>query len=76
MVVKFEVTFVKCYGKTFRTDLTCFVDKNSNFTNELKIESETFYFGLFGKFENVSKSFQKFFLESVSHTKQLKLDFC
>ena len=26
--------------KTFQTDLTSFVDKNSNFTNELKNESE------------------------------------
>ena len=38
---------VKCYSckrcnKTFHTDLTSFVDKNSNFTNELKSESGIF----------------------------------
>lgn len=38
--VKVQRYICKHCGKTFQTDLTSLVDKNSNFTNELKSESE------------------------------------
>ena len=37
--VKVQRYICKRCGKTFQTDLTSLVDKNSNFTNELKSES-------------------------------------
>ncbi len=46
--VKVQRYICKCCGKTFQTDLTSLVDKNSNFTNELKSESEhliSYYLG-------------------------------
>ena len=38
--VKVQRYICKRCGKTFQTDLTSLVNKNSNFTNELKNESE------------------------------------
>ena len=65
----------KLCGKTFQTDLTSPVDKNSNFTNELKSESEHLISDYPGSLKNACKSFKKFFLESVFHAKQLKIGF-
>lgn len=53
--------------KTFQTDLSTLVDKNSNFTNELKKESEHLISDYLGSLRNICKSFQKFFGISVSH---------
>ena len=52
---------------TFQTDLTSLVDKNSNFTNELKSESEHLISDYLGSLKNVCKSFKKFFGITVSH---------
>ena len=38
--VKVQRYICKRYGKTFQTNLTSLVDKNNNFTNELKSETE------------------------------------
>ncbi|WP_407423087.1 hypothetical protein [Methanobrevibacter sp.] len=55
-------------NKTFQTVLTSLVDKNSNFTNELKSESEHLISDYLGSLKNVCKSFKKFFFGiSVSH---------
>lgn len=53
--------------KTFQTDLTNLVDKNSNFTNELKSEYEYLISDYLESFKNVCKSFKKFFGITVSH---------
>ncbi|MCQ2976911.1 MAG: hypothetical protein MJ232_02745 [archaeon] len=53
--------------KTFQTDLSALVDKNSNFTNELKSESEHLISDYLGSLKNVCKSFKKFFGISISH---------
>ena len=59
--VKVHRYICKCCDKTFQTDLTSFVDKNSNFTNELKSESEHLISDYLGSLKNVCKSFKKFF---------------
>lgn len=63
-------------GKTFKTDLMSLVDKNSNFTNELKSESEHLISDHPGSLKNVCKSFKKFFGISISHQTIENLDFC
>jgi transposase-like protein len=65
--VKVQRYICKRCGKTFQTDLTSLVDKNSNFTNELKSESEHLISDYLGSLKNVCKSFKKFFGISVSH---------
>ena len=54
-------------SKTFQTDLTILVDKNSNFTNELESESEHLISDYLGSLKNVCKSFKKFFGIIVFH---------
>ena len=70
-VVKYVFTsrtlVFKEIGKTRVKDLTSLVDKNSNFTNELKSESEHLISDYLGSLKNVCKSFKKFFGISVSH---------
>lgn len=66
-IVKFQRYSCKCCDKTFQTDLTSLVDKNSNFTNELKSESEHLISDYLGSLKNACKSFKKFFEISVSH---------
>ena len=65
--VKVQRYICKRCGKTFQTDLTSLVDKNSNFTNELKSESEHLISDYLGSLKNVCKSFKKFFGITVSH---------
>ena len=65
--VKVQRYICKNCGKTFQTDLTNLVDKNSNFTNELKNESEHLISDYLGSLKNVCKSFKKFFGISISH---------
>ena len=65
--VKVQRYICKHCGKTFQTDLTHLVDKNSNFTNELKSESEHLISDYLGSLKNVCKSFKKFFGITVSH---------
>ena len=65
--VKVQRYICKCCGKTFQTDLTSLIDKNSNFTNELKSESEHLISDYLGSLKNVCKSFKKFFGITVSH---------
>ena len=65
--VKVQRYVCKHCGKTFQTDLTSLVDKNSNFTNELKSESEHLISDYLRSLKNVCKSFKKFFGISVSH---------
>ena len=48
--VKVQRYICKRCNKTFQTDLTTLVDKNNNFTNELKNESEHLI-RLLGKFK-------------------------
>ena len=75
--VKVQRYICKRCGKTFQTDLTSFVDKNSNFTNELKSESEHLISDYLGSLKNVCKSFKKNSLESqFSHQTIEKLAFC
>ena len=72
--VKVQRYICKRCGKTFQTDLTSLVDKNSNFTNELKSESEHLisdYLGSLKIFVNLLKNS----LESLFHIKQLKIGF-
>ena len=57
--VKVQRYICKHCGKTFQTDLTSLVDKNSNFTNELKSESEHLISDYLGSLKNVCKSFKK-----------------
>lgn len=59
--VKVQRYICKRCSKTFQTDLTSLVDKNSNFTNELKSESEHLISDYLGSLKNVCKSFKKFF---------------
>ena len=66
-MVKVQRYICKRCSKTFQTDLTSLVDKNSNFTNELKSESEHLISDYLGSLKNVCKSFKKFFGISVSH---------
>ncbi len=66
-IVKVQRYICKCCDKTFQTDLTSLVDKNSNFTNELKSESEHLISDYLGSLKNIFKSFKKFFGISVSH---------
>ena len=66
-MVKVQRYICKCCSKTFQTDLTSLVDKNSNFTNDLKSESEHLISDYLGSLKNVCKSFKKFFGISVSH---------
>ena len=65
--VKVQRYICKRCDKTFQTDLTSLVDKNSNFTNELKSESEHLISDYLGSLKNVCKSFKKFFGITVSH---------
>ncbi|WP_400227375.1 hypothetical protein [Methanobrevibacter smithii] len=65
--VKVQRYICKRCGKTFQTDLTSLVDKNSNFTNDLKSESEHLILDYLGSLKNVCKSFKKFFGITVSH---------
>ena len=65
--VKVQRYICKRCSKTFQTDLTSLVDKNSNFTNELKSESEHLISDYLGSLKNVCKSFKKFFGITVSH---------
>ena len=57
--VKVQRYICKRCDKTFQTDLTSLVDKNSNFTNELKSESEHLISDYLGSLKNVCKSFKK-----------------
>ena len=66
-MVKVQRYICKRCSKTFQTDLTSLVDKNSNFTNDLKSESEHLISDYLGSLKNVCKSFKKFFGISVSH---------
>ena len=66
-MVKVQPYICKRCDKTFQTDLSSLVDKNSNFTNELKSESEHLISDYLGSLKNVCKSFKKFFGISVSH---------
>ena len=66
-IVKVQRYICKRCSKTFQTDLTSLVDKNSNFTNELKSESEHLISDYLGSLKNVCKSFKKFFGITVSH---------
>ena len=54
-------------GKSFQTDLTALVDKNSNFTNELKEGSMHFISDYLGSLNNVCKTFKEIFGIRVSH---------
>ena len=72
--MKVQRYICKRCSKTFQTDLTSLVDKNSNFTNELKSESEHLISDYLGSLKNVCNPL-KSFLESVFHTKQLKIGF-
>lgn len=65
--VKVQRYICKRYDKTFQTNLTSLVDKNSNFTNELKSESEHLISDYLGSLKNICKSFKKFFRISISH---------
>ena len=65
--VKVQRYICKRCDKTFQTDLTSLVDKNSNFTNELKSESEHLISDYLGSLKNVCKSFKKFFGITISH---------
>lgn len=65
--VKVQRYICKRCSKTFQTDLTSLVDKNGNFTNELKSESEHLISDYLGSLKNVCKSFKKFFGITVSH---------
>ncbi|AMK16373.1 hypothetical protein [Methanobrevibacter olleyae] len=65
--VKIQRYICKRCDKTFQTDLTSLVDKNSNFTKELKNESEHLISNYLGSLNNVCKSFKKFFGISISH---------
>lgn len=65
--VKVQRYICKRCSKTFQTDLTSLVDKNSNFTNELKSESEHLISDYLGSLKNVCKSFKKFFGITVLH---------
>ena len=66
-MVKVQRYICKRCDKTFQTDLTSLVDKNSNFTNELKSDSEHLISDYLGSLKNVCNSFKKFFGISVSH---------
>ena len=66
-MVKVQRYICKRCSKTFQTDLTSLVDKNSNFTNDLKSESEHLISDYLGSLKNVCKSFKKFFGISVSN---------
>ena len=73
--VKVQRYICKWCSKTFQTDLTSLVDKNSNFTNELKSESEHLisdYLGSLKKFVNHLKNS----LESLFTSNNWKLAFC
>ena len=70
--VKVQHYICKRCGKTFQTDLTSLVDKNSNFTNELKSESEHLISDYLGSLKNVCKSFKKILWNHSFHIKQLK----
>ena len=70
--VKVQRYICKRCGKTFQTDLTSLVDKNSNFTNELKSESEHLISDYLGSLKNVCKSFKKILWNHSFHIKQLK----
>ena len=65
--VKVQRYICKGCSKTFQTNLTSLVDKNSNFTNELKSEYEHLISDYLGSLKNVCKSLIKFFGISVSH---------
>ncbi|WP_405282987.1 hypothetical protein [Methanobrevibacter sp.] len=65
--VKVQRYICKRCDKTFQTDLTSLVDKNSNFTNELKSESEHLISDYLESLKDVCKSFKKFFGITVSH---------
>ena len=65
--VKVQRYICKRCDKTFQTDLTTLVDKNNNFTNELKSESEHLISYYLESLKNVCKSFKKFFGITVSH---------
>lgn len=68
-VTDVQVQRYKCNecGKTFQTDLSTLVDKNSNFTNELKEESKHFISDYLGSLKNVCKTFKKSFGINISH---------
>ena len=70
--VKVQRYICKRCDKTFQTDLTSLVDKNSNFTNELKSESEHLISDYLGSLKNVCKSFKKILWNHSFHIKQLK----
>ena len=57
---------LKC-NKTFQTDLSSFVSKNSNFTNELKTFSKHLVYQYFGSLKKVSETLKKEYNISVSH---------
>lgn len=73
--VKVQRYICKRCDKTFQTDLTSLVDKNSNFTNELKSESEHLISDYLGSLKNVCKSFKKILWNHSFHIKQLKIGF-
>lgn len=56
----------KC-DKTFQTDLSTLVDKNGNFTKELKEESKHFLSDYLGSLKNICKTFKKSFGITISY---------
>ena len=68
IMIKVQRYICKHCSKTFQTDLTSLVDKSSNFTNELKSESEHSISDHLESLKNVGKSFKKFFGISAHQT--------
>lgn len=65
--VKVQRYMCKECGQTFQTDLTTLVDKNSNFTNELKEGSMHFLSDYLGSLRNICKTFKEIFGINISH---------
>ena len=66
-MVKVQCYICKCCSKSFQTDFVSLIDRNSNFTNELKSESDHLISDYMGSLKNVCKYFKKFFGIIVSH---------
>ena len=60
-MVKVQCYIYKCCSKTFKTNFVSLVDRNSNFTKELKSDSGHLISDYMGSLKNVCKSFKKFF---------------
>ena len=74
LMLKFSVIIINIVKKTFQTDLSSLVNKNNNFTNELKSESEHLISDYFGSLKDICKSLKNSF-ESAFLIKQLKIGF-